>query len=145
MALIDVVQGAGAVALLSGDELANGPLDELGNGRLPSDSPVQYDVAYGINISYAPLLASRNCDERRAAAERLGDPSGKVRGKAALRNYFQLGLEKNPKLHFELEDVMWGLGSVVLYYKNQRGTKTGEVMELDDAGKVRRVLANYSG
>ena len=79
------------------------------------------------------------------AAERLGDPSGKVRGKAALRNYFQLGLEKNPKLHFELEDVMWGLGSVVLYYKNQRGTKTGEVMELDDAGKVRRVLANYSG
>jgi hypothetical protein len=58
MALIDVVQGAGAVALLSGDELANGPLDVLGNGRLPSDEPVQYDVAYGINVSYDPYLAS---------------------------------------------------------------------------------------
>jgi ketosteroid isomerase-like protein len=79
------------------------------------------------------------------AAERLADPSGTVRGKAALRDYFRLGLEKNPKLHFELEDVMWGVGSVVLYYKNQRGTKTGEVMELDETGKVTRVLANYSG
>jgi ketosteroid isomerase-like protein len=79
------------------------------------------------------------------AAERFADRSGTVRGKAALRDYFRMGLEKNPKLRFELEDVMWGIGSVVLYYKNQRGTKTGEVMELDGAGKVVRVLANYSG
>jgi len=79
------------------------------------------------------------------AAERSNDPTGTVRGKAALRSYFQMGLEHNPELRFELEDVMWGVGSVVLYYKNQRGTKTGEVMELDRNGKVARVLANYSG
>ncbi len=79
------------------------------------------------------------------AAERFGDRSGTVRGKTTLRDYFRLGLEKNPELRFELLDVMWGIGSVVLYYENQRGTKTGEVMELDAAGKVRRVLANYSG
>jgi len=33
---------------------------------------------------------------------------------------------------------------VVLYYANQRGSMTGEFMELDDAGKISRVVANYS-
>lgn len=77
------------------------------------------------------------------AAERLGDPSGTVRGKAALRRYFEQGLAAYPELRFDLVDVMWGIGSVVLYYVNQRGTMTGEVMELDAAGRVTRVLANY--
>jgi acyl-CoA thioesterase FadM len=78
------------------------------------------------------------------AAQRLGDASGTVRGKAALRAYFQMGLAAFPALHFELVDVMWGLSSVVLYYRNQRGTMTGELMELGPSGHVTRVLANYS-
>ena len=78
------------------------------------------------------------------AAERLGDAAGTVRGKGALRAYFALGLEVFPELHFDLIDVMWGVSSVVLYYVNQRGTMTGEVMELAPSGRVRRVLANYS-
>jgi hypothetical protein len=32
----------------------------------------------------------------------------------------------------------------VLYYTNQRGTHTAEFMELSAAGKVTRVVANYS-
>jgi hypothetical protein len=47
-------------------------------------------------------------------------------------------------LHFELLDVMVGLSSVVLCYRNQKGTKTAEFMEFDDNGKVVRVVANYS-
>jgi len=39
---------------------------------------------------------------------------------------------------------MWGLSSIILYYKNQNGTKTGEFMELDADLKVIRVVANYS-
>lgn len=78
------------------------------------------------------------------AAARFGDSSGEVRGKAALRRYFALGLEASPKLHFELVDVMWGISSVVMYYKNQRGTMTGEVLEMGANGLVKRVLANYS-
>ena len=76
--------------------------------------------------------------------KRMGDPSGTVRGKAALRTYFGRSLEAHPELHFDLEDVMWGLSSVVLYYRNQRGSKTGEYMEIDEAGKISRVVANYS-
>jgi hypothetical protein len=79
------------------------------------------------------------------AARLLGDPSGSVRGKAALRSYFSKGLEAYPDLKFELIDVMWGLSSVVLYYKNQKGTKTGEFMEINEDGKVVRAVANYSG
>jgi hypothetical protein len=78
------------------------------------------------------------------AAERLGDPSGTVRGKSALKAYFELGLKAYPELHFDLVDVMWGVSSVVLYYVNQRGTMTGEVMELGPGGRVTRVIANYS-
>lgn len=77
------------------------------------------------------------------AARLLGDPSGNVRGKAALRAYFSKGLAAYPDLKFELVDVMSGLSSVVLYYTNQVGKKTGEFMEIDGDGKVVRVVANY--
>ena len=74
----------------------------------------------------------------------LGDPSGRVAGKPALRAYFERGLAAYPKLQFELVDLMWGLQSVVLYYVNQTGSKTGEYMEIDSTGKVSKVVANYS-
>ena len=77
------------------------------------------------------------------AARLLNDPSGMVSGKDALRAYFQKGLEAYPNLKFDLLDIMWGLSSVVLYYVNQNGTRTGEFMELDPNGKVVRVVANY--
>jgi predicted ester cyclase len=80
-----------------------------------------------------------------AAARLLGTSDGKVVGKANLRAYFQRGLEAFPELQFGLEDVLWGLNSVVLYYTNQRGTHTAEFMELSANGKVARVVANYSG
>jgi ketosteroid isomerase-like protein len=80
------------------------------------------------------------------AAERLGDPSGVVRGKAALRGHFALGLRVFPDLRFELGDVMWGLGSVVLHHRNQRRTMTGEHMELSPPpGLVTRVVATSGG
>ena len=78
------------------------------------------------------------------AARLLGTPDGKVIGKANLRAYFQRGLEAFPELTFRLEDVLWGLNSVVLYYTNQKGTRTGEFMELSAAGRVARVVANYN-
>ena len=78
------------------------------------------------------------------AARLLEKPDGKVVGKANLRAYFQRGLEAFPELHFHLEDVLWGLNSVVLYYTNQKGTRTAEFMELSATGKVVRVVANYN-
>ena len=79
-----------------------------------------------------------------AAAKLLGTSDGKVVGKANLRAYFQRGLEAYPDLHFQLEEVLWGVNSVVLYYSNQQGRRTAEFMELSASGKVARVVANYN-
>jgi predicted ester cyclase len=78
------------------------------------------------------------------AAQLLGTPDGKVAGKANLRVYFRRGLTAYPELRFHLEDVLWGVNSVVLCYLNQKGTRTAEFMELSATGKVARVVANYS-
>lgn len=78
------------------------------------------------------------------AAQLLGTPDGKVAGKANLKAYFHRGLEAYPELHFHLENVLWGIKSLVLYYTNQKGTRTAEFMELSAIGKVARVVANYS-
>jgi hypothetical protein len=78
------------------------------------------------------------------AAQLLGTADGKVIGKANLRAYFQRGLEAYPELHFDLKEVLWGVNSIVLYYTNQKGTRTAEFMELSTIGKVARVVANYS-
>jgi predicted ester cyclase len=79
------------------------------------------------------------------AAQLLGKPGGQVSGKANLRAYFQRGLQAYPDLHFQLENVFWGVNSVVLCYANQKGTRTAEFTELSSTGKVARVIANYSG
>lgn len=78
------------------------------------------------------------------AAKILDDRSGTVEGNAALRNYFKCGLELYPNLHFELVDVMCGLSSMVVCYKNQKGTRTAEFMEFAKNGKIIRVVANYN-
>jgi hypothetical protein len=78
------------------------------------------------------------------AAKLLNCPSGTVEGKPALREYFRRGLEVYPKLNFELLEVMHGVNSIVLCYRNQNGTTTAEFMELGRNGKVIRVVANYS-
>ena len=79
-----------------------------------------------------------------AAARLLNEASGTVVGKEAVKAYFKLGLAAYPNLAFELLDVMCGVSSVVLYYVNQKGTKTGEFMEFDAKQQVVRVVANYS-
>jgi hypothetical protein len=79
------------------------------------------------------------------AARILDAADGVVRGKAALRSYFAKGLAAYPDLKFHLLDTLRGLRSVVLYYENQRGVRTGEFMEVGENGKVMRVVANYRG
>jgi hypothetical protein len=79
-----------------------------------------------------------------AAAKLLNDRVGTVSGLPALRDYFQRGLEAFPSLHFELVEVLAGISSVVLLFRNQRGTHTAEFMEFDAEGKIIRVVAHYS-
>jgi ketosteroid isomerase-like protein len=74
----------------------------------------------------------------------LGDPTGTVRGKAALRDYFARGLAAYPDLRFELLQVLVGVQSVTVYYRSVGNRLAAEVMELDTQGQVVRVLAHYA-
>jgi ketosteroid isomerase-like protein len=74
----------------------------------------------------------------------LNDPSGTVRGKAALRDYFAKGLERYPDLKFELHRTLTGVGCVTLYYRSVRDLMAAETFEFDGHGHDARVLATYS-
>ena len=78
-------------------------------------------------------------------ALKLLNGDGTVRGKAALREYFLLGIQAFPNLRFDLIDTLWGTETIVIrYVNNVRGSETAEVMLLNPAGKIRRVWANYN-
>ncbi len=72
-----------------------------------------------------------------------GEPSGKLRGKVALRAYWAKALEMLPDLHFTLREVLTGAGTVTLVYLGHRGT-VAETFQLDAAGRVRAATACYA-
>jgi hypothetical protein len=77
-------------------------------------------------------------------AKLTGRSDATVRGKAALRDYFSRGLQAFPTLRFDFIRLCPGVRSCVLEYHSINGLRTAEVMEFDEHGKVRRVLAHYA-
>lgn len=75
------------------------------------------------------------------AARLVGAPT--VRGKAALRGYWQRGLAAAPGLRFELDRVLVGVDSLVIAYRNHRGQHVGEWLRLDPAMLAIEGAAHY--
>lgn len=73
-----------------------------------------------------------------------GEPSGKLRGKAAVGAYWAKALQKIPDLRFELVTALAGVDSVTVYYKGHRGF-SAEVLHFGPGGKVRAAFAHYAG
>jgi ketosteroid isomerase-like protein len=71
-----------------------------------------------------------------------GEPSGRLRGKAAVGAYWAAALGRMPDLHFELVDTLVGVESITLYYRTARGT-AAEVFHFDAGGRVARAAAHY--
>jgi ketosteroid isomerase-like protein len=69
-----------------------------------------------------------------------GEPSGTLRGKAAVGAYWKKALELIPGLKFDLITVLAGVDSVTLYYKGARGRLVAEVFHFGADGKVARAL-----
>src|SRR5438067_203682 len=74
----------------------------------------------------------------------VGEPSGKLQGKAAIGAYWAKGLQHAPSLHFELLTVLTGVESVTLYYKGLRGVLAAEVFYFNADGKVILSAAHYA-
>src|SRR4028119_1055491 len=62
-----------------------------------------------------------------------GEPSGTLKGKAQVKSYWQLGLQRIPDLRFELIEVFAGVNSIVIYYKAVLGKLATEVFFLDES------------
>lgn len=73
----------------------------------------------------------------------VGEPSGVLRGKAAIGAYWAKALEKTPHLRFELVTVLAGVDSVTICYRGHRGL-SAEVLHFNPSGKVRAAFAHYA-
>lgn len=75
---------------------------------------------------------------------RMGRPDGTLHTQAELRDYFAQALKAQPNLRFDLEDVLLGVDSLALLYRNHRGQRVVEVMHLDGRGQVYRATVQYA-
>ena len=76
-------------------------------------------------------------------AQMAGEPSGVLKGKAAVAAYWSHALEQLPTLHFELHSVLVGAGSLVIYYQGVNGM-AAEMCVFDARGKVAGSHAHYA-
>ncbi|HEX3570960.1 MAG TPA: nuclear transport factor 2 family protein [Acidobacteriaceae bacterium] len=74
----------------------------------------------------------------------MGEPSGTLSGKPAIRAYWEKAMLLFPGLHFTLETAYIGANSIVICYTNQAGRRCGEVLFFDDEGKCLRSAAHYA-
>ena len=72
-----------------------------------------------------------------------GEPSGALKGKAAVRAYWSKALARQPDLHFRLVTVFSGVASVVIHYQRHDGSYAAEHFEFDPGGTVMRSSAHY--
>jgi len=73
-----------------------------------------------------------------------GEPSGMLRGKAAVGTYWKKALGLIPDLQFELLSVLAGVNSITLYYKGARGRLAAEVFHFGPDNRVVRAFAHYA-
>lgn len=76
-------------------------------------------------------------------AQIAGEPSGKLKGKAAVGAYWKKALERMPDLRFEHHATLVGAGSVTIYYRGARGM-AAEVFFFGDDGVVVEAAAHYA-
>lgn len=73
----------------------------------------------------------------------VGEPSGTLKGKDAVRTYWAKALALIPDLHFDLITTFVGVNSITLYYKGTRGL-SAEVFHFGPDQKVIRAYAHYA-
>ncbi len=72
-----------------------------------------------------------------------GESSGKLKGKGPVAAYWLKALRSNTDLHFELLQILIGVESITLYYRNQEEHFAAEVLHFNSEGKVAEAFAHY--
>jgi hypothetical protein len=76
--------------------------------------------------------------------ERMGERSGVLKGKAAVRLYWEQGLAAQPPLRFELLEVLSGVRSITIHYRSIGRRVVAEVLEFNPRGEVVRGAAHWA-
>ena len=83
--------------------------------------------------------------ESRIAAKLILPGNGVIVGKMAVRKYWEIGLELNRNLKFELLDVLYGINGLSIYYENvANSVRAVEIMIFNDEGKVQKAYVHHS-
>lgn len=77
------------------------------------------------------------------AVQVLNGSTGIIRGKPALRGYWQEGLRRIPDLRFEVIEVYVGVDTLVINYRNQNGGLVNEVLSFE-GGLVKTGHGTYA-
>ena len=68
-----------------------------------------------------------------------------LRGKEAVRSYWAKALALVPDLKFELQAILLGVESIILFYQGARGRMVAEVFHFGPGKQVIRAEAHYGG
>ncbi|MEX2505640.1 MAG: nuclear transport factor 2 family protein [Pseudohongiellaceae bacterium] len=72
----------------------------------------------------------------------VNEPSGTLKGKAAIGQYWETALARSPDLHFSLENILIGANSITLTYQGARGL-SAEVFHFSPSMRVSAAFAHY--
>lgn len=89
-----------------------------------------YDDDFEMSSPYIPKIA--------------GEPSGTLRGKAAIAAYWDKALQLIPDLHFELITTLVGVDSITIYYKGAQERVVAEVFHFGSNQKVVKAYSHYT-
>ncbi len=76
--------------------------------------------------------------------ELMAEPAGVLRGKAAVRAYWEIALERRPDLRFRLLDIFTGVETICISYDSGTGRNAVEWFHFNADGKVIRAMVHHS-
>jgi len=76
--------------------------------------------------------------------ERMNRSDGVLQGKESIRAYWEPSLKGDPPLAFELIDLLVGIDSITLYYRNVGKRVVAETLIFDGDGLVTRGMSQWA-
>jgi ketosteroid isomerase-like protein len=76
-------------------------------------------------------------------ASLANEPTGTLKGKPAVREYWRRALDRFPDLRFTLIEVFSGATSLTILYHSVQNIRAAETFFLTPEGKVRAAAAHY--
>lgn len=89
-------------------------------------------------------LYAQDCEMSSPKIAALGkSASGALRGVAKLRDYWGAALERQPNLHFKLDQVFGSPNSIVVRYRDHHGHEVCEYLRYDGDGRIVQGAAHH--